>query len=85
MAGFDDEQIDIAGEQAASLFGKGIAHLVETHMAQGGQLGGGAHGAGHKPRFLGSAVAIGHLTGQLRRFDIQLVGLVLQVVFSQHQ
>ena len=85
MAGFDDEQIDVAGQQTAGLFGKGIAHRIETHMPEGGQLGGGAHGARHKTRFLGSAVAIGHLAGQLRRFDIQLIGLVLQVVFRQHQ
>ena len=85
LAGFDDEEIHIAGKQATGLLGKGIAHGIETHVPQGGQLGGGAHGAGHKARLLWGAVAIGHLAGQLSRFDVELVGLVLQVVFGQHQ
>ena len=54
-------------------------------MAEGRQFRGGAHGSRYKPRFFRGAVAIGHLPGQACGFDVEVVGLVLKVVFGQHQ
>jgi len=84
LAGFDDEQIHIAGDQALGLFGEGIAQFIEADVPEGGQLGGGAHRAGHEAGFLRGAVGIGHLAGQFGGALVDREGLILQVVFRQH-
>ena len=63
LAGFDDEQINIAGQETSSLLSKGIAHLVKAHMPKRWQLCGRSHGASHEAWFLRRAVTISHFTG----------------------
>ncbi len=84
LTGLDDEQIDIAGDQALRLFPEGRAHRVEIDVAEGGQFGGGSHGTGHEAWFLGGAVLIRHLPGEFRRLLVQGMGVILQAVFGQN-
>ena len=85
LAGFDDQQIHVPGQQAFCLFGKGGLHGVEVDMPQGGQLRGRAHGARHETGLFWGGVAIRHLAGQLGGPLIHGKALVGDVVFRQHQ
>ena len=84
LAGFDDEQIHIAGNQAFGLLAIGLLEDIKAHMPQGGQFGRGTHGARHKAGFLWGAEGIGHLPGQFRRQLVEGEGLVFEAVFGQH-
>ena len=84
LAGFHNEQIDIAGDQSLGLFGEGGLHHIEIDVAQGGELGGGAHGPGHKPGFPSRAELRCHLTRQFCCPLVDREGLGLQVVFGEH-
>ena len=84
LAGFNNEQIDIAGNQTFGLFGEGRLHPVEIDVAQGGELGGWPDGASHKAGFLNRAELRCHLPRQFRCPLVDCEGLALQVVFGQH-
>ena len=84
LTGFDDEQVDVAGDQSLSLLAERIPHRVEIDVAKGGQLGGGPHGARHETWLLRGAEFISHFPGQLGCPLVQLKGLVFQAVFRQH-
>ena len=84
LAGLDDEQIHIAGDQTLRLLGEGVAHLIEAHMPERGQLGGGAHRAGHEAGLVRSGVGLRHLPRQLGGALVHGEGLILKVVLRQH-
>ena len=83
LAGFDDEEVHVSGDQALGLFGEGIAHFVEADVPQRGQLRRRAHGSRHEPGLLRRRVGGGHFACQLRCPLVQLKGLVLDVVLGQ--
>ena len=85
LAGFDDEQVDVASQQPFGLLGEGGFHRVEIDVPQGRQLGGGPHRAGYKAGLLGGGVGIRHLAGQFGSALVEGKGLIGDVVFRQHQ
>ena len=84
LAGFDDEQIHIAGDQPLRLLGERIAHLIEAHMPERGQLGGGSHGPRHEAGLVRGGVGLRHLPRQLGGALVHGEGLILKVVLRQH-
>ena len=84
LAGFHDEQIHIAGQQALGLLGERGLHDIEIDVAQRGQLGGWPHRSGHEARLIGGGKGISDLTGQLGGTLVDREGLILQVIFGQH-
>ena len=84
LAGFNNKQIHITGDQSLGLFGEGGLHLIEIDVAQRGQFGSGPHGPGHKTGFLNRAELRCYLPGQFRCPLVDRKGLALQLVFGQH-
>ena len=84
LAGLNDEQVNIAGNQSFGLFPEGIAHRVEVDVPQGRQLGGGSHGPSHEAGPLRGAEFVGHLPGQFRRPFVEFKGLVFKAVFREN-
>ena len=66
--GLDEEQVDPALEEAGRLLLVRIAELGEPDLTEGGELGARAHRAGDEP-----PVAVGHLAGDARRGEVDLV------------
>ena len=64
----DEEQVDPALEETGRLLLVRIAELGEPDLTEGGELGARAHRAGDEP-----PVAVGHLAGDARRGEVDLV------------
>ena len=84
LAGFNQQHVHAALDERLGLFAISGCHGVVADVAQRGQLGGGANGAGDKARLVRGGVFVGHRAGQPRRSDIQFAGPVLEVVLGQH-
>ena len=84
LAGFDDEEIHVTGQQTLRLLAERGLHRVEIDVAERGQLGGGTDRAGHEAGLLRGAVLIGHRSGQFGGPLVEREGLVLEAVFGQH-
>ncbi len=80
----DQEEVDPALQQPERLFLVGVAELGVGDLAQGGELGARAHGAGHPARALGRRELVAHRAGQLGRPARQLSCTVGQPVLGQH-
>ena len=65
--GLDEQQVDAALEQAERLLLVGVAELGVGDLAERGELGARAHGAGHPARPLGRGELVAHGAGQLGR------------------
>ena len=80
----DDHEVDAAGEQAGRLLGEHLDQLGERDLAQrrviaGGQEAGRADRAGDEPLFSGRPA------GDLRRFEVDLVGVGLEPPLGELQ
>ena len=84
LAGFDDEEIHVTGQQTLRLLAERGLHRVEIDVAERGQLGGGTDRASHEAGLLRGAVLIGHRSGQFGGPLVEREGLVLEAVFGQH-
>ncbi len=76
--GLDEEEVDAAFQKSSRLDLVGVAELCEPNLAQRGELGARADGAGDPP-----AVPAGHLLGDLGGLEVQLVGAVGDPVFAE--
>ena len=84
LTGLNNQEIDVASDQAFGLLPEGGSHRVEIDVAEGGQFGGGPHGPSHKTRFFRGAEFISNLTSQLSRLLVQLKSLIFESVLHQH-
>ena len=84
LAGFNQQHIHAALDEGLGLLAIGDGHGVVANMAQRGQFGGGADGAGDKARLIRSGVFVGHRASQPRCGDIQLAGAALEVILGQN-
>ena len=78
------QEVDAALEQAEGLLLVGVAELGVGDVPEGGELGAGAHGAGHPARALGRRELVADRAGQLGRPAGELPGAVGQPVLGQH-
>ena len=60
------------------------AQVGEADVPQGGQLGAGAHGAGHPAGPVGSGGLVGGEAGEAGRLPGQLLGPVADAVVVEH-
>jgi hypothetical protein len=81
--GLDDVQVDAAFEQAEGGLVVAGPQVLIGDVAQGGELGAGAHRSAHPPGTLVGGKLVGCSPGQLRRLQRQLVGPVGDVVLAQ--
>ena len=84
VLGLDHEQVDAAVEQGAGLGLVGVPQGGVADVAERRHLGAGPHGTGHPALVVGRGELVGHLPGQPRRPEADLVGPVGQVVLGQH-
>ena len=83
LAGLQQQNVNAALDQRDGLLGIGGGHVVEADVSQRRQLGRRPHRS--RDKALASVEkARGNLACQLRGGEVDLVYLVLQVVFSQH-
>ena len=84
LGGFEEEEVDAAGNQAGGLFLVGGGQLVEGDAAGDGDgFGGGADGAGDEAGAFRGIVVGGGFAGQLGGGVVDLVGLGGQVVLGE--
>ena len=84
LAGLDEQHVHTALDESLGLFAIGSGHGVVADVAQRGQFGGGADGAGDKARLVRRGVFVGHRAGQPRRGKVQFAGSILEVVLGQN-
>ena len=82
-ARLDEEQVDAADEQPVRLLLVGVAQLGEPDVAEARQLRARTDRAGHVAGPAVGGVVVGHLAGDARRGDVELVGLVGDVVLGE--
>ena len=84
LARLQQKDIGAPFHQARRLLMIRCGKLVESDSAGDGDgLGGGAHGARHEPRLVGSAGGFGHLPGEPGRLPVDPAGFVGEVIFCQ--
>ena len=82
-ARLDEEQVDAADEQPAGLLLVGVAQVGEADVAEARQLGARADRAGDVAGAAVGGVAVGDLAGDAGGGDVELVGLVGDVVLGE--
>ena len=83
-ARLDEEQVDAADEQPAGLLLVGVAQLGEADVAEARELRAGADRAGDVAGPAVGGVVVGDLAGDAGGGDVELVGLVGDVVLGEH-
>ncbi len=84
LAGLNQQHIDAAFNKRIGLFLVRGVHRVVADVAERGQLGGGANGAGDEARLLGGRILVGNLAGKFGRGNVQLAHAVGQIVLGKH-
>ena len=84
LDGLDEEHVDAPLEQPLHLGDVRVAELGEPDVPERGQLRARADGSDHEPRAVGRRVAGRHLAGELRGDQVELAGLLGDVVLGQH-
>jgi hypothetical protein len=83
LAGLDQDGLHAAGDQARGVALVGVAELGVGDVAQGGELGAGAHGPDRPARPLGRGVGVGDLAGDARPRLRELLDPFGDVVLAQ--
>ena len=84
LAGFDQQHIDAAFDQGGGLLVVAGHHVVEGDVSERRQLGGRPDRSRHEARLVFGRKLLRDFFRNLRRGDVDLRDLVLQIVLGQH-
>ncbi len=85
LAGLDEEDVDAAFDEGLALLHVGAEHGVVSDVAERGELGSGANGAGDEAGAVGSGEFIGYGAGELGGGKVQLAGALRDAELAQDE